>query len=302
MVAHSAIRGWAVIFAALLVLYILLQPTTEIRGSSKWFCARFETESAAATYVWSHRGHADGGNRFIDGSSEAQLVLIKGGVTRFDVDCSFLDDIFYIAHPSVIEKLDTPRKRKDLQTLDSFLSNLSKAPATTRLVTIEPKFDDSSLWSALLDKLTSSEVATSTAIVLNEPSQLALVEAYYSDRAELRGKGPQARISVAIAYRSLPKTPHDWSWKADNSASEGRLLQHSDKFRSIAMPDVKLLAPSNQKRRRGSAGLIIVPWLVDDEASLIKAIMRGDDGVVSNKPLSLRSRLVALYAEKCGKH
>jgi hypothetical protein len=68
------------------------------------------------------------------------------------------------------------------------------------------------------------------------------------------------------------------------------------------MPDVKLLAPSNQKRRRGSVGLIIVPWLVDDEASLMKAIMQGDDGVVSNKPLALRSRLVALYAEKCGKH
>jgi len=293
---------------------LLLLPTTEklteraAGRKSNWFCTRFETEDSAAAYVWSHRGHADGksgGNRFIDGSSEAQLLLIQGGVTRFDVDLSFIDQLFYIAHPSVIEKLNTPKKRKeDLQTLDSFLSNLSKAPASSRLVTIEPKFDDSSLWNALLDKLTSSDVATSTAIVLNEPSQLALIEAYYADRADLREKGPQARISVAIAYRSLPKTPHDWSWKADNSAArsgEGLLL-HTAKFRSIAMPDVKLLGP-NLKQRRGSAeGLTVVPWLVDDEASLLQSIKRGDDGVVSNNALTLRGRLVELYAEKCSKH
>ena len=95
-----------------------------------------------------------------------------------------------------------------------------------------------------------------TTVVVNEPSQLRLLEDFYTNDSVGDTIRLGDRVGAAIAYRSLPKTPDDFSFTKDiqptyteskeaNSAlAPGAcctLREHSKALRHVYMPDVQLV-------------------------------------------------------------
>ena len=307
-------------FFCFVVLYIVAYRWTTTsehpqvqRDFFNYVCKRFETSDQLSSFVWSHRGHFSG--REVDASRSAQQALISANVFNFDVDVSFADDVFYVAHPSKLNKFTTPSQRGDsLQTVEAFLTTLGEVRApwssTNRtlvvspFVTLEPKFEETKLWLRLLEQLSrgvGNLSPANTALVVNEPSQLRLIEEFFRDRPDA------SAISVAIAYRSLPKTSADYSWSQDIEGAEAAarccgLKQHSRRLRQVYMPDVKLVAelPSRFRfRRKSGSNSLLVPWLVDTEEDLMLALRQRVSGVVSNAAPALLASLRSRFDELC---
>jgi len=323
-VGKSLIKNFPQIFCAAVLLYLVLAyvSTEDSREESRLryrffenVCKRFETAEQLSSFVWSHRGH----HRLheVDASLAAQRALIAENVMNFDVDVSYADESFYVAHPSTIQRFSSVEQRRQaLQTVDSFLFTLGEvrqpwasngSVLVAPFVTMEPKFEDAELWRQLLDKMAHGVgrlPPSSTALVVNEPSQLALIKDYYVENANL------PRVGVAIAYRSIPKTRSDFTFSRDMMQHTVKkccqLRDHSPSLslRHVYMPDVKLVdsAPdfrflSRGDTRESAAGF--VPWLVDDEAGMLRALEMRATGIVSNEAPAMLRLLRERFEEQC---
>jgi len=304
-------------------------------------CTRFETAGQLSDFIWSHRGHHP--KHEVDGSVAAQRALLEEYVYNFDVDVSHTDGIFYVAHPSTIQRLNTAQLRQsELQTVDDFLTVLGQVTppwasnATTIMspfVTLEPKFPDPDLWKQLIKKLAlgiGKLPPSHTAVVVNEPSQLRLLEDFYTSDSVGNTIRLGDRVGAAIAYRSLPKTPSDFSFTKDLQPMESKdsnsalapglccaMREHSKALRHVYMPDVQLVktipyfrfrphpttsrGSSRGERRSGASAKssVMVPWLVDTEAGVLEALDQHVSGVVSNEAPALLALLRARFEEQC---
>jgi hypothetical protein len=203
------------------------------------------------------------------------------------------------------------------------------------VVTLEPKFVDPDLWKQLIKKLArgiGKLPPSHTAVVVNEPSQLRLLEDFYTNDSVGDTIRLGDRVGAAIAYRSLPKTPDDFSFTKDiqptyteskeaNSALAPdaccTLREHSKALRHVYMLDVQLVKTipyfrfrphsasnrlsSRSERRSGTSASAsaMVPWLVDTEAGVLEALDQHVSGVVSNEAPALLALLRARFEEQC---
>ena len=203
------------------IIWINLGNQRDLAG--KEWCKNFPSRRHLTNFIWAHR--AGFGQGLLDGSEKAEEGLLRAGIHMFDIDVSYVDDIFYVAHPEVLRELPTKQMRQasDVQTLPSFLQHLAWAALEDLpgppLVTIEPKFESVEAWGALVALLQDGKWISPScvAIIVNSVAQLGVVETIL---AELVPTLPL--ISIAIAYRSAPKTPQDFSFAAVMAEPQNR--------------------------------------------------------------------------------
>jgi hypothetical protein len=275
-----------------------------------------------SSLIWSHRAHYSHMKSFPDGSRNALYSLLTAGITNFDIDITYKYGEFYVAHPSAADSFPNRKSwSENFLTVSAFLARVAKHHRITPLLltnntnnnlrpffTMEPKFgDDTVLWTRFISILQTCDVIPPNhlAIIVNSPNQLSFIESVLTSYSEFPS------ISIAIAFRSIPKSEHDYSWD-NHVAGKGKnkndiccfLPQNPTKYRHILMPDVKLLPKSfiNLRQRAPINPLYeskVISWLVDSNEDLIQALLQKIDGVVSNEPVKLLHFLQDKYKKYC---
>lgn len=165
--------------------------------SSLQLICTFSKKEVLSSFIYSHRASAktvlpDSIN--IDGSPTALSYLLDAGITNFDIDVSYFNDSFYVAHPSIMQigKRRDEWYSKELSTVSQFLQTLTGHPRIKALtsilddteksnyllpfVTLEPKFSDADILAKFVNVLRQSSLALGhIAVIVSTESQLALV-------------------------------------------------------------------------------------------------------------------------------
>lgn len=284
-------------------------------SNSQTFVCSFKP-AELSSFIWSHRAHYPDNPLYNDGSMQSLQALLNAGITNFDIDISTKDGIFYVAHPSLLSNISSDLKKweKDILTLPSFLEKIGKHHRIKSIIsnlnaltlrplqpfiTCEPKFTDPKLWEELIMILQSSQYlpASHLAIIVSSPDQKTLVES-------IMDSYPHApKIAIAIAYRSIPKTPNDFIWKDTEMALfRSQPMDLDSPYQYLHMPDVKLMTTTfkNPIGRSFHKPLIrIVPWLVDTPEGLLESLNHSVDGIISNNPIDLLHFLEDKYKREC---
>ena len=209
-----------------------------------------------SSLFWSHRGsHKKLGT--VDGDSSAISLFFRSGVYHFDVDISLIGTSLLVAHPSRISLEANHSHFSSLEILLSRLSNhlrfsslfYPKQDSKSNIViTIEPKFELSNTFGleSLLTTVMNSSISSRVAIIVSSPKTLTIL----TNCAKRLNFSP----NIAIAFRSIPKSPDDFKWSDQieiRRTSEGSDCTYSfrrhlsdffnDNTVQVNMPDVALL-------------------------------------------------------------
>ena len=209
-------------------------------------------KNALSSLIWSHRGHWEGENEIlVDGSFAAIELLLRNEIYHFDVDISIAPvsgggegrrdgewkkNQLIVAHPSAL--LSAPNETSSLSTLTSLLWQLSQSEIVRRkklvedqegsefssiLLTIEPKFpfSDHNSLSSLVRTVRNSSISQHVAVIVNSPQMLNLL---LNTARSLRPIGYEysSPLNIALAFRSQPKTAHDFKWTHQVSVQQLR--------------------------------------------------------------------------------
>jgi len=274
-----------------------------------------QSKGSISRFIWSHRAQIAAGR--IDGSRIVVQELLEAGIRNFDVDISCValqapstHCNFIIAHPSVIRSVQniTHLPMEQLpQSVSAFLdqvhqfhtesNELERGPPH---ITMEMKFHNPQHQLGIIRELHQHPMASRIALVLTNP---AAVETLLQNTSCL---------GAALAYRNRPSNESDFVWPASVAESDylaspvsllGPCIPQTQMGKAttrleVHMPDIRLITTTTEKihcRRP----CLVVPWVVDSEDVLIKALDNGVDGVISNEPLKMLRFLDSLYRIKC---
>eukprot|EP01036_Dinobryon_divergens_P027372 gene27372-36137_t len=287
-----------------------------------------------SSLLWSHRGHWEEGKGLVaDGSFTAVERFLQNEIYHFDVDVSIApvgkvakelrdgqrdSSQLIVAHPSALLAKIVTRQ----QLLDE-----KEGRYRTILLTIEPKFSlaDHASLESLVRTVQNSSISQHVAVIVNSPEMLnLLLNTARSLSLQPVGHQHPSPLNIAVAFRSQPKSVHDFQWTQQVSVQQLR-RRHRDEgvgggrrscrmaFQShlpsdsvavqVNMPDIALLRErpwaggqlfkncSSVSLSRSRA-LQTVPWLVDSAAQMWQMLeLDYVDGFISNHPLMLLSIL-----------
>lgn len=206
-------------------------------------------QNGLSSLIWSHRGHWKGGKA--DGSFAAVERLLQNEIYHFDVDVSIATTVneganerrdgqwdanqLIVAHPSAL--LAEQNQTSPFSTLSSLLWQLSQSKIVSRqklldevegrhstiLLTVEPKFPFADHFSldSLVWTVRNSSISQHVAVIVNSPEMLNLL---LNTARSLQPVDHQhlSPLNVAVAFRSQPKSVHDYQWTRQVSSRIGR--------------------------------------------------------------------------------
>lgn len=169
--------------------------------------------------VWSHRAYA--GEDFVDGSKLATEAILRNGIGNFDVDVSCRQNDsdqsceFVVAHPAAVAT-----KTMEIQTVREFLKQVHDTyekngifiAGEVPLITLEMKFTELAQQVAFVNHVQEFPMADNVAIIASDPETLVPL-------LPLMKRG-----GIAAAYRTLPKTDHDYRWPSGNGPAKSSTL------------------------------------------------------------------------------
>lgn len=209
-----------------------------------------------SSLLWSHRGHWEEGKELVaDGSFTAVERFLQNEIYHFDVDVSIApvgkgarvrdgqrdSSQLIVAHPSAL--LSEPNHTFPFSTLPSLLWQLSQAKIVTRqqlldekegrhrtiLLTIEPKFSlvDHASLESLVRTVQNSSISQHVAVIVNSPEMLNLLLNTARSLSLQPGHQHSSPLNIAVAFRSQPKSVHDFQWTQQVSVQQLR-RRHRD--------------------------------------------------------------------------